>query len=74
MDRTPRLAELVLHLTGCNPRIAMSAVHAATDHDPHSVDDALAIVARAMCSVRRVDLRAITEPVDLRVPREIVSQ
>ena len=62
MTRSPRLAELIVHLTGCEPNRAVSAVRAATATDPYS-DDALAIVARAMCSLRRVDL---TEPVDLR--------
>lgn len=62
MTRSPRLAELVAHLTGCEPTRALSAVRAATATDPHN-EDALAIVARAMCSLRRVDL---TESVDLR--------
>lgn len=63
MEHAPRLAELVLHLTGCTPRIAVAAVDAATDDEPHSVDEALTIVARAICSIRQVDL---TDHVDLR--------
>jgi hypothetical protein len=66
MTRSPRLAELVAHLTGCDPTRAVSAVRAATTSQPPAVDP-LAIVARAMCSLRRVDL---TEPVDLRDPAQ----
>jgi hypothetical protein len=73
MDRSPRLAELVVHLTGCNPRVAMAAVETATDVEPASVDDALTIVARAMCSIRRVDLRPVTRPVDLRDSAQVTS-
>ena len=63
MEHNPRLAELVLHLTGCAPRVAVAAVDAATYNEPRSIDDALTIVARAMCSIREVDL---TDHVDLR--------
>ena len=68
MDRTPRLAELVVHLTGCDPVAAVDAVAAA---ERSSADDTLAIVARAMCSVRRLDL---TESVDLRDATEVPAQ
>jgi hypothetical protein len=68
MDRSPRLAELVVHLTDCAPQDAVAAVAAATAAAPHEVADPLAIVARAMRSLRRVDL---TTPVDLRDPREV---
>ena len=68
MTRSPRLAELVLHLTGCAPGAAVSAVDAASEREPRSADDALTIVARAMCSVRRVDLR---EQLDLRDPSDV---
>lgn len=64
MDHTPRLAELVFHLTGCSPRVASSAVDAV----PADVDDPLMIVARAMCSIRRIDL---TQHVDLRESNQI---
>jgi hypothetical protein len=63
MDRTPRLAELVVHLTGCAPRAAIDAVARSTTAEPQNADDALAIVARALCAVRRLDL---TDAVDLR--------
>jgi hypothetical protein len=63
MDRTPRLAELVVHLTGCDPVLALEAVKQATVTPPESLDDALVIVAKAMCAVQHVDLR---ETLDLR--------
>lgn len=63
MSRTPRLAELVVHLTGCEPAHAVTAVAASSPRPPESVDEALAVVAQAMCSLRRVDL---TDSVDLR--------
>lgn len=63
MQHTPRLAELVVHLTDCAPDRAVRAVASSTVAEPSSVDDALAIVARAMCALRRIDL---TERVDLR--------
>ena len=70
MDGTPRLAELVVHLTDCAPRKAVAAVAAATIIEPATVDDALSIVARAMCSLRRVDL---TDHVDLRDTKKILN-
>ena len=70
MDRSPRLAELVVHLTGCNPEVAVVAVDTVTESMPSTIDDALLIVARAMCSVRDVDL---TEPVDLRDKSKVTS-
>ena len=73
MDRNPRLAELVVHLTGCNPRAAVAAVEDASDADPATVDDALAIVARAMCAIGRIDLRTKSEPVDLRESTQVTS-
>jgi chemotaxis regulatin CheY-phosphate phosphatase CheZ len=69
---TNRLAELVVHLTDCAPERAIAAVEAQHPVDPVSSDDALAVVARAMCSVRRVDLR---DKLDLRdVPSERTEQ
>jgi len=70
MDRSPRLAELVVHLTGCNPEVAVVAVDTATEATPENVDDALLIVARAMCTIHHVDL---TEPVDLRDKSKVTS-
>jgi hypothetical protein len=70
MDNAPRLAELVVHLTDCAPRKAVAAVAAATLVEPHSVDEALAVVARAMCSRRQVDL---TDHVDLRETKKILN-
>ncbi len=58
-----RLAELVVHLTDCAPQRAIAAVSAAKVEDPVDADDALAVVARAIVDVRRVDLR---DQVDLR--------
>lgn len=53
-----RLAELVVHLTECRPTLAVAAVNAASAAEPATDDDRLAIVARAMVSVRRsIDLR-----------------
>ncbi|MEY2420623.1 MAG: hypothetical protein QOI95_690 [Acidimicrobiaceae bacterium] len=71
MDRTPRLAELVVHLTGCAPSVAVDAVNSSTSAAPRTSDDALAIVARALCSVRHLDL---TDSVDLRDPTEVSAQ
>jgi hypothetical protein len=74
MDRTPRLAELVIHLTGCPPRVAVDAVAASTVIAPRTADEALAVVARAMCSVRHLDLTDsvdLREPTDLRAPAEV---
>ena len=71
MDRTPRLAELVLHLTDCAPGAAVAAVTASTRVEPQTADDALAIVARAVCSVRRLDL---TASVDLREQAKIHAE
>jgi hypothetical protein len=68
MDRTPRLAELVVHLTGCDPVVAVDAVTRASAAPPDSLDDALAIVARAMCAIHKVDLR---ETLDLRESNEV---
>jgi hypothetical protein len=71
MDRTPRLAELVVHLTGCAPSVAIDAVAASTTAAPRTSDDALAVVARALCSMRHLDL---TDSVDLRDPAEVQVQ
>jgi chemotaxis regulatin CheY-phosphate phosphatase CheZ len=60
---TNRLAELVVHLTDCSPERAIEAVEAAAPVDPVSPDDALEVVARAIVTVRHVDLR---DQVDLR--------
>ena len=68
MDRSPRLAELVVHLTGCHPTLAVDAVTRARSTSADSADDALLIVARAMYAVQHVDLR---ERVDLREPNEV---
>ncbi|HEX4819112.1 MAG TPA: hypothetical protein VFV00_02810 [Acidimicrobiales bacterium] len=68
MDRSPRLAELVVHLTGCNPAVAIDAVERSGSQTPESVDDALMIVARAMYTVQHVDLR---DSVDLRESNEV---
>jgi hypothetical protein len=68
MDRSPRLAELVIHLTGCEPIVAVAEVADATRVSPADNEDPLAIVARAMCSIRRLDL---TEPVDLRETKQV---
>jgi hypothetical protein len=59
--RADRLAEMVWHLTDCHPLQAVTAVG-----EPSAQDDSLLIVARAMCSVRRLDLR---DKVDLRDKR-----
>ena len=70
MDRSPRLAELVVHLTGCDPMVAIDAVTRSTIQAPKTVDDALGIVARAMYAVHHVDLR---ETVDLRESNQVRS-
>jgi hypothetical protein len=55
----PRLTELVVHLTDCSPRLAVVAVDAAVGGAiPVDDDGRLAVVARALVSVRRsIDLR-----------------
>ena len=68
MNRSPRLAELVVHLTGCTPAVAIEAVASSTVEPPQSADEALAIVARALYSIHTLDL---TEPVDLRDPAAV---
>jgi hypothetical protein len=61
-----RLAELVMHLTGCSPRAAVDAVAAVAPHTSTiTEDEALEVVARAIYSLRHLDL---TENVDLRTP------
>ena len=70
MNRSPRLAEFVVHLTGCAPGVAVKAVEASTRIEPQSADDGLAIVARALCSIRRLDL---SDSVDLRDPTKVHS-
>jgi hypothetical protein len=67
MDRTPRLAEFVVHLTGCSPRTAIDAIARASAKSTDT-PDSLELVARAICSLRRLDL---TEPVDLREPAHL---
>jgi hypothetical protein len=59
VNTSPRLAELVVHLTDCSPRLAIAAMDAATDGVVlGDADDRLAAVARALISVRRtIDLR-----------------
>lgn len=55
--RILRLAELVQHLTGCAPRGALRAVEVTLDHDSAGGGDALATVARAIVTLRHIDLR-----------------
>jgi predicted small secreted protein len=47
-----RLAELVAHLTGCGPNTARGAVEDARAAAAETLDDRLAVVARAVVSVR----------------------
>lgn len=56
---SPRLAELVIHLTDCDPALAVAAVEAATGGVAlEEGDDRLGVVAQAIISVRRtIDLR-----------------
>lgn len=56
--RTDRLAEMVWHLTDCHPLQALAAIG-----EPSNDEDALAVVARAMCRIRHLDLR---DHIDLR--------
>ena len=59
----PRLAELVVHLTDCSPRLAIAAVETAVGRTGPAEGDRLAIVASALVSVRRA--------IDLRDPRPV---
>jgi hypothetical protein len=63
LPSTYRLAELVVHLTDCSPEQAIAAVEAVQTDEPADADASLEVVARAMCAIRRVDLR---DGVDLR--------
>jgi hypothetical protein len=61
---TPRLADLVMHLSGCSPERAVRTVQTAVHDTPGSeLDDPLTILATALVALRRVDLR---ERVDIR--------
>ena len=55
--RTLRLAELVQHLTGCAPRGALRALETTLDLTDGDDEDALATVARAIVTLRHIDLR-----------------
>ena len=57
--RIQRLAEMVQHLTECSPARALHAVKRVVRTPPTSPDDALAVVARALVTVKRgqIDLR-----------------
>ena len=56
-----RLAELVMHLTGCQAELALDAVLRSMRTPPATVDEALDVVARSMVALRRrrmaIDLR-----------------
>jgi hypothetical protein len=58
-----RLAEMVWHLTECEPREALAAIDRAPVRQRASHDEKLLVVARAVCRVRRLDL---TDKLDLR--------
>ena len=63
---TPRLAEMVMHLSGCTPEQAVRLVEAAVKQSPDAAgDDPLQIVAQALVALRSVDLR---EALDIREP------
>jgi len=67
-ERWHRLAEMVWHLTDCDPQLALAAVGRPITRAPEH-DDALMVVARALCRVRRIDLTHtvdLTEKLDLR--------
>ena len=52
-DRAARLAELVVHLTDCEPAGALQAIDRQELSPTATVDAALGAVAQAMVSVRR---------------------
>jgi hypothetical protein len=58
-----RLAEMVWHLTECDPSEALAAVGHGPVQALASHDEKLLVVARAVCQVRRLDL---TDKLDLR--------
>lgn len=62
--RLGRLAELVVHLTDCDAALAMHSVARLSSVAPGSLDEALDIVAQAMCRVRGggIDLRDQPSP------------
>jgi len=53
--RAVRLAELVVHLTGCEPEGALDAVHRQELAPAATADAALGVVAEAVVSVSRPD-------------------
>jgi hypothetical protein len=61
--RVDRLAEMVWHLTQCDPHEALAVVDKGRVQPPSSHDESLLVVAQAMCELRRLDL---TEKLDLR--------
>jgi hypothetical protein len=72
VDWLERLAELVMHLTDCAPEVALHAVNRVITAEPTTVDEALRVVARAICGVKRgLDLRDVHR-VDLREPASTV--
>ena len=48
----PRLEELVLHLSDCEPELAIDAVRSARGGAPRSLDDALQVVAAALVRLK----------------------
>lgn len=61
--RFDRLAEMVWHLTECDPREALAIVGQGPVHATPSHDESLLVVARAVCRLRGLDL---TDKLDLR--------
>jgi hypothetical protein len=61
--RVDRLAEMVWHLTQCDPHAALAIVDKGRSQPPSSHDESLRVVAQAVCELRRLDL---TEKLDLR--------
>lgn len=59
--RTLRMAELVQHLTGCQPDGALRAIEATGWPEPTSLDDALEALAGAMVRLRHLDLRDVAQ-------------
>lgn len=57
-ERVERLVELVAALAGCHTEVARNAVQRSLERVPESQDESLAVVARALVSVRHgIDLR-----------------
>jgi hypothetical protein len=67
--RHDRLAELVWHLTECEPEAAMTAVDVPVDGEDFDLETALELVARGLWRIKHIDLRTRVDLRDQRASR-----